>query len=219
MDNLFKTTICLGVAGVFFSGCSILGGFSKQSDADGMWSATPKVLCELPATENLAKDATININGKIAVVFTGGDSSISHCLRDGYLDDKSKSVTLTNYFPEEMYAKSLEELDTLIKIESKKGNYITTRSIKYTNSSTGANYIGDRPVAIHSAITEISFIDYKTKTVVAKKQFEDKGYVSMEDLIPTQGNSDTSDYRVADPTIEEIRSYLGQISDKARKKK
>ena len=204
--------VCLVCTGFFFSGCSLLGGFSNQTDKNSMWNR-PAVLCNLPTTENLVKDA--KVKGKIAVVLKYSNRS-NTCLQDGYLPDPSKGVETTNYFPEGMYARNFEEIDTLIKIDSKKGKFLTTGFVEFKNVETGQSG-GSRPVKIYSMITEISIIDYKTATLIAKRQFEDAGYPSVLPqgrLGRANGNNDAEfEYTVEAPNIDKVRTYLAQISD------
>ena len=60
-----------------------------------------------------------------------------------------------------MYATKPEEIDTLIKVETKRGNLL--------NSFTGE---GGNRAKVYSCFIEISVIDYKTSTVLAKEQNE-----------------------------------------------
>src|SRR5688500_5809005 len=81
-------------------------------------------LCKfVPARKAL--DAGRQIEGKIAVVYKGAlyDPQFDNgCRLDGYSPGRDTPL----YFPEEMYARSPEELDTLILIELTKGDFIKT---------------------------------------------------------------------------------------------
>ncbi len=120
-------------------------------------------LALLPTTEKLSK--TPVINGKIAII-TNSDGKI-------YLDRFSQEGELfftdapfpveasQNFLPADLYAKSPEEIQTLIRIDC------VTRKDQalYTNS----NSLKDEMMVYEYVICEIKFIDYKTATVIAKK--------------------------------------------------
>ncbi len=149
------------LAGCLFSGCSLL--FRPGVVPSTMWNK-PAVLCDYPTNDKLVSNA--KITGKIAL--TKKDLTLDtvdpnrRCSLDGYFNDPSKSaVELTIYFPEEMYATKPEEIDTLIKVETKRGNLL--------NSFTGE---GGNRAKVYSCFIEISVIDYKTSTVLAKEQNE-----------------------------------------------
>jgi hypothetical protein len=162
------------------------------------------------------------ITGKIAL--TKKDFTLDtvdpnrRCSLDGYFNDPSKSaVELTTYLPEEMYATKPEEIDTLIKVETKRGNLL--------NSFTGE---GGNRAKVYSCFIEISVIDYKTSTVIAKEQNEYKEFPkgassisvpfdSLRKVKDTDG-SEVFEYIVPE-TVEQyntIKTYLAKYSDKVK---
>ena len=121
-------------------------------------------LALLPTTEKLGKAPVIN--GKIAIV-TNSDGTI-------YLDRFSQEgeaffpdapipvETSQNFLPADLYAKSPEEIATLIKIDcvTKKDQALYTKS----------DSLKDEMMVYEYVICEIKFVDYKSATVVARKE-------------------------------------------------
>lgn len=114
-------------------------------------------LCKLvPGSK--AFDAGRRVEGKVAVVYKGALSDPrfdNGCELDGY----SGGGTTPKYFPEERYARSPEEIDTLIMIELTKGDFIKTTRYNMTTS------LG-RKVDVYTGLLKISIIDYRTSTLV-----------------------------------------------------
>ena len=120
-------------------------------------------LALLPTTDKLSK--TPAIKGKIAIV-TNSDGKIylDRFSEDGeafFTDAPLPVETSRNFLPAALYAKSPDEIETLIKIDcvTKKDEAL------YTNSN-----LKEEMMVYEYVICEIKFVDYKTATVVAKKE-------------------------------------------------
>jgi hypothetical protein len=173
------------------SGCSLLGRLSGGRTST-MWSK-PDVLCDYPTTDKLASGA--KIAGKIALVTKNFTVNPSNCYLDGHFNDPSKgAVTGTKFFPEEMYATKPEEIDTLIKVETKRGDLLNSFSTDGVNR-----------VKVYSSLIEISVIDYKASAVIAKERFEFKEFPRGESSgsIPI-----SSTRRVKDTDGGEVHEYI-----------
>lgn len=203
------------LTGFLFSGCSLLS--KPELIPSSMWNK-PEILCDYPTSEKLVNNA--RIIGKIALVTKDFTREPSQCRPDGFFNDPSKkAVEVTTYFPEEIYATKPEEIDTLIKIETKKGNLI--------NSFT-ADTAELQRVSVYSSFIEISVIDYKTSTVIAKEQNEStefpKGvssgsipFTSVRQVKEKDG-SVAFEYVIPE-SIEQhnkIKTYLAKYSDKVK---
>jgi hypothetical protein len=116
-----------------------------------------------------------------------------------------------------MYATKPEEIDTLIKVKTKKGNLL--------NSFTGE---GGNRAKVYSCFIEISVVDFKTSTVLAKQQNEYKEFPkgvssisvpfdSLRKVKDTDG-SEVFEYIVPDAVeqINTIKAYLAKYSDKVK---
>jgi hypothetical protein len=121
-------------------------------------------LSALKTTEKLSK--TPMIKGKIAIVRNSdGDIAVDRFSEDGatfFTDATVPFETYNNFLPAELYAKNPDEIETLIKINcvSKKDEAL------YTNSNT----LKDEPKIYEYVICDIEVVDYKTATVIGKKQ-------------------------------------------------
>jgi len=146
---------------VFCLGCGLFTGSTKLKRPE-MWDK-PDVLIKNPTNERLASDT--KLNGKIAVLIKEGTDPGSLWKLDGrFVDPEKGAVTSTSYFAEELYATKPEEIDTLILIEHKKGKFMDKFDERNNNAT----------VNIYSRFIDISVIDYKTSTVIAKQQVESK---------------------------------------------
>ena len=165
--RLFEATLCL-LSLLFLSGCSNLSGRqSNKPEAPKEFAAIvakKDELALLPTTEKLSK--TPAIRGKIAIV-TNSDGTIylDRFSQEGeafFTDAPIPVETHHNFLPADLYARSPDELETLIKIDcvTKKDEAL------YTNSNT----LKDEMTIYEYVICEIKFVDYKTATVVAKKE-------------------------------------------------
>ena len=162
-----------------------------------------------PKTESL--DANATVNGKVVVVYRGsnfekgkyGECDLDGYSTSGYAIERSDPT----YFPEEMYARSPEEIDTLIIIDNKKGKYLDPREVRRSLTRQS-------DVDVFSGITELSLIDHKTGTVIRKTSHENTAIpktVSEERL--KLSPSMRYEY-VVEPSTDDLRGYLRQLSDK-----
>ena len=121
-------------------------------------------LAALKTTEKLSKKPAIK--GKIAIVRNSdGDVTIDRFSEDGSAFDTYPTIpgeTYNNFLPAEIYARTPEEIDTLIKIHcvTKKDEAL------YTNSNSN----NDELKFYEYVICEIGLVDYKTATLTARKQ-------------------------------------------------
>ena len=121
-------------------------------------------LALLPTTEKLGK--TPVIKGKIAIVTNSdGTTYLDRFSQEGeafFTDAPIPVETSQNFLPADLYAKSPEEIETLIKIDC------VTRKDQalYTKSDS----LKDEMMVYEYVICEIKFVDYKSATVVAKKE-------------------------------------------------
>lgn len=121
-------------------------------------------LALLPTTEKLSK--TPVIKGKIAIITNSdGKTYLDRFSQEGeafFTDAPIPIEASQNFLPADLYAKSPEEIETLIKIDcvTKKDQAL------YTNS----NSLKDEMMVYEYVICEIKFIDYKSVTVVARKE-------------------------------------------------
>lgn len=136
-------------------------------------------LMKLPTTEKL--DSNQKITGKVAVAETYPNLPVS---LEGFKPDGTIDQLSMFYFAPQRKAQTLDEIDTLVKVVCRQGKAIAGSSpIKYANEC------------------DVSIIDYKTKTVFAKKSFENSRIPAGEY---------TSN--VAPSPSEEIKQYLRGFS-------
>lgn len=170
--------------------------------------AAEYALCRFTANGE-ALDDTAVVRGKILIVYKSSNfekEKYGDCELDGY-GEKGYKVS-PSYFPEEMYAKSPEEIDTLILIENKKGKFLKSAIVRHSlsrNSETD----------VYRGITEISMIDYKTSTVIRKSAKEN---ADMPDEVPNHRlklirspGRQFFEY-VIEPSVEDLRSQLKEFS-------
>jgi hypothetical protein len=111
-----------------------------------------------------------------------------------------------------MYARSADEIDTLIIAKVKKGDFIQTVDFKRTQS---LGWMTD----VYTGLFSISVINYKTATLVQNSvrpfsKVPEK--IDQDDLIlPETGKSINAQYLV-EPTTEEVRTMLRKFSDNVR---
>ena len=171
MKIKFVTTIILLSATGLFSGCGILKRFTGNSSAStGTYSALLSKKEELasfqPAGTPSDKE-TPKIKGKVVIVWKDSKGQIK---LDRFNDNGTFSDAPVNkfspFYPPEVYAKNPEEIDTLIKIECRefKGRDIYSRN---------SNSFGDMK-EFTNTICNVSVIDYKTKSLLAKSQKGDE---------------------------------------------
>lgn len=153
---------------LFLFGCSRQSGVeNKQPEAQKEYAvmlAKKDELAALPTTEKLSKKPAIT--GKIAIVRNSdGTVTIDRFADDGstfFTDPPIAGETYSNFLPADLYAKQPDEIQTLIKINcvTRKGEAL------YTNFKTSK----DEMVYYEYVICDLGLIDYKTATLIAKKQ-------------------------------------------------
>ena len=157
---------------------------------------------------NQAVDPARQVEGKVAVVYKGvfyEPQFDNGCSLDGYKGGRATPL----YFPEDMYARSPEELDTLIMIELQKGKFIRTTKYQRTVS------VGST-VDVFSGRLTLSMIDYKTSTLVrtAVREFTKVPEKIDADQLKYKGSYENSEY-VIEPTTAEIQAALKEFSKAA----
>lgn len=164
--NFFAVALCV-LSALFLFGCSRRAEQPKQPEPPKEFAAMIAKKGELAAlktTEKLSKKPVIK--GKIAIVRNSdGDVVIDRFAEDGSAFDTYPTIpgeTYNNFLPAELYAKSPDEIETLIRIDcvTKKDEAL------YTNS----NSMKDEPMFYEYVICDIGLVDYKTATLYAKKQ-------------------------------------------------
>lgn len=158
-------------------------------------------LSALPTTEKLSKKPAIK--GKIAIVRNSdGDIVVDRFAEDGSAFDSDPTIggeTYNNFLPVELYAKTPEEIDTLIKIDC------VTKKDEALYSDLGSSK--EELKFYEYIICDIGVVDYKTATLTARKQ------VGKSDP-PKVINSRT----VARHPWLEIVEYLKLVSNGAKTK-
>jgi hypothetical protein len=122
-------------------------------------------LSALATSEKLSK--TPKIKGKIAIVQNSdGNITIDRFSDDGATFDSDPPIpvgeTWSNFLPATLYAKTPDEIETLIKIDcvTKQDEALYTRE----------NSDHTEPKIYKYVICDVGLIDYKTATVYARKQ-------------------------------------------------
>lgn len=138
-------------------------------------------LMDTPVTEKL--DPGARIRGKVAVVDTypGIPVSLEGFNADGTVDHLS-----AYFFSPRRKAQTVEEIETLVKVICRKGEAIASSS-----------------PAVYANVCDVSLIDFKTKTLFAKKSFKNDSLAKGTSPI----NPD-----VAYTPSEEIKAYLREFS-------
>ena len=126
--------------------------------------AKKEELAALPTTEKLSKKPAIK--GKIAIVRNSdGDTTLDRFDDDGstfFTDPTIPGETYSNFLPADLYAKHPDEIQTLIKI-----NCVTKKAeALYSDLKTSKEELK----FYEYVICDLGLIDYKTSTVIAKKQ-------------------------------------------------
>jgi hypothetical protein len=138
-------------------------------------------LMNTPTTEKLAPGT--RIQGKVAVVETYPGMSPS---LEGFKEDGSVDPLSAYFFSPRRKAQSVDEIDTLVKVICAKGKAIGgTSPTRYANEC------------------DVSLIDFKTKTLFARKRFVND--------ISSNGVSPNDDTVAATPS-EQIKAYLRELS-------
>ncbi|MDQ3817084.1 MAG: hypothetical protein M3362_05270 [Acidobacteriota bacterium] len=136
-------------------------------------------LMNLPTTEKL--DSNQKIMGKVAVVEAYPNMPVS---LEGFKPDGTIDQLSAFFFAPQRKAQTLDEIDTLVKVACRQGKAIA----------------GSSPIS-YTSECDVSVIDYKTKTVFAKKSFENS-------RIPAGGATSN----VAPSPSQEIKQYLREFS-------
>jgi hypothetical protein len=171
-----KRTLILSIVlltGMLSAGC---GGGAKRALA-----GKAQELMDTPATEKL--DAGARIRGKVAVVETYAGMSPS---LEGFKDDGSVDPLSIYFFSPRRKAQSVDEIETLVKVVCGKGKAI-----------------GSTSPSVYASECDVSLVDFKTKTVFARKKFENN-----------IGSSETAskDTGVLPAPSEQIKMYLREFS-------
>lgn len=138
-------------------------------------------LMNMPATEKLAPGT--RVQGKVAVVETYPGMSPS---LEGFKDDGSVDQLSAYFFSPRRKAQTMDEIDTLVKVICGKGKAIA----------------GTSP-ALYANECDVSLIDFKTKTLFARKKFENSTDAS--------GMAPNAKDVVSTPS-DQIKSYLREFS-------
>jgi hypothetical protein len=165
--KLVQAAVCL-LSLLFLFGCSHLSKSQPKPPEPPKEFAAMIVkkdeLAALPTTEKLSKKPAIK--GKIAIVSNhDGAITVDRFSEDGanfWTDAPIPGETYNSFLPVELYAKNPDEIETLIKINcvSKKDEAL------YTNSNSSK----DEMMIYEYVICDVGVIDYKTATLIAKKQ-------------------------------------------------
>jgi len=161
------------VAGALPAGC---GGGAKKALAGKAGE-----LMNTQAAERL--DPGARIQGKVAVVeaYPNTPASLEGFHADGTVDHLSAF-----FFSPRRKAQSVEEIETLVKVNCRKGGAIA----------------GSSPTS-YASQCDVSLIDFKTKTLFARKKFENNS---------TFNGVSPSDPSLARTPSEEIKAYLREFS-------
>ena len=137
-------------------------------------------LMNTPTTEKL--DPGARIQRKVAVVETYPGIPVS---LEGFKADGTIDYTSAFFFAPQRKAQTLEEIETLVKVICRRGKAIA-------NSSP----------TIYASECDVSLIDFKTKTLFAKKSFENS----------TPPPEPLTDSNVVSSPAHEIKAYLRGFS-------
>ena len=164
--KFFVVALCLSSA-LFLFGCSRRAEQPKEPEPPKEFAAMIAKKGELAAlktTEKLGKKPVIK--GKIAIVRNSdGDIVVDRFSEDGSTFDTYPTIpgeTWNNFLPAELYAKTPDEIETLIRIDC------VTKKDEALYSNWNSNR--DELKFYEYVICDIGFIDYKTATLTAKKQ-------------------------------------------------
>jgi hypothetical protein len=138
-------------------------------------------LMDTQVTEKL--DAGARIRDKVAVVDTYPGIPVS---LEGFHDDGTVDNLSAYFFSPRRKAQTIDEIDTLVKVICRKGDAIARSS-----------------PAVYASVCDVSLIDFKTKTLFAKKSFVNNSLDKGTSPI----NPD-----VAYTPSEDIKAYLRAFS-------
>lgn len=171
--NAPLTLSILLLAGALLAGC---GGGAKKALA-----GKAEELMNTQAGERL--DPGARIQGKVALVERSPNGSLS---LEGFHADGTTDHLSAFFFSPQRKAQSVEEIETLVKVDCRQGDRIA----------------GSSPT-MYASLCDVSLIDFKTKTLFAKKSFENK---------TTFDGVSASKQDVARSPAEEIKAYLREFS-------
>jgi hypothetical protein len=161
------------LAGGLSVGC---GGGAKKALA-----GKAEELMNTQAAEKL--DPAARISGKVAVVESYFNRPVA---LEGFHADGTVDHLSAFFFSPQRKAQSVEEIDTLVKIDCQKGAAIAASS-----------------PTMYASQCDVSLIDFKTKTLFAKKRFENNS--TFNGVSPSNPN-------LARTPSEEIKAYLREFS-------
>ena len=161
------------VAGALSAGC---GGNAKKALA-----GKAEELMNTQVAEKLGSAA--RIGGKVAVVeaYPSTPASLEGFNADGTIDHLSAF-----FFSPRRKAQSVEEIETLVKVNCRQGDAIA----------------GSSPT-MYASQCDVSLINFKTKTLFARKRFENNS--TLNGVSPSNPN-------LARTPSEEIKAYLREFS-------
>lgn len=196
----FMTIVLLSTIGLF-SGCGKL--ISLARDRSALTENYPELVSkkeelanfQSTSTPSLSDKETPKIKGKVVIVKkdAAGQIEFDRFDKDGKFSDAPVSK-LSPFYPPEVYAKKPEEIDTLIKMECREQKGSDLYKSKRSSVSELKEYI--------NTICNVSLIDYKTKTLLAK-------YQSGSESAPTYLSDD--DINDKSRVTEEIADYLTSL--------
>ena len=161
------------LVGAVSAGC---GGGAKKALAGKAEGLMKTQAAEKP-------DPAARIGGKVAVVEShfNRPASLEGFHADGAVDQLSAF-----FFSPRRKAQSVEEIETLVKIDCQKGDAL-----------------GGSSPTMYASQCDVSLIDFKNKTLFARKKFENKSTFNGVSVL---------DESVARPPSEEIKAYLREFS-------
>lgn len=193
--------ILLSTFTLLFSGCAVIKKLSGNST--GAYSALLSKKQELadfqPTNDTPASSSgnqTPQVKGKVVIVKKegGAEPQLDRFDSEGkFSEDPVGNGKSSLFYPPEVYAKTPEEIGTLIKIEcDEKEGSDYYKAVNGNSPSQRQSFL--------KTICDVSVIDYKTKSLLAKVQ---KGDTSAPGTI-TLGEGGNSYYE----TFKEIKDYL-----------
>ncbi len=161
-------------------------------------------LCKIRPV-NDEPDPSLTVTGKVAVVYR--DATFEHgkfggCQLDGY---SGVAKVEPQYQPPDRYAVTPDEIDTVILIETQKGQLIDSSAETRRTLSTKTE------TSVFAGRTTISLIDRQTGKVARRISFTSR---DVPKQVPQQRLKlvDGSRYEyICEPTAEQVRENLDQI--------
>ncbi|MEQ1763057.1 MAG: hypothetical protein ABL984_07925 [Pyrinomonadaceae bacterium] len=160
-------------------------------------------LCQIrPVSDE--PDPSLPVAGKVAVVYRNANfeyGKFGSCELDGY---SGVAKTEPKYQPPDRYADSPEQVDTVVLIETQKGQFIDKAEAQRTLSTK-------TETSVFAGNTTISLIDRQTGKLARRVSFSTRNFPQQ---VPQQRLKlvDGSRYEyVCEPTVEEVRENLGRF--------